>query len=38
MDHLLDRLGEKERDVLELFFGLKHQPPHSLEEIGENTS
>jgi RNA polymerase primary sigma factor len=28
-------LGEKERDVLELFFGLKHQAPHSLEEIGE---
>jgi RNA polymerase primary sigma factor len=28
-------LGEKERDVLELFFGLKNQQAHSLEEIGE---
>ena len=28
-------LGEKERDVLELFFGLKNQHAHSLEEIGE---
>ena len=28
-------LSEKERDVLELFFGLKNQHPHSLEEIGE---
>ena len=28
-------LGDKERDVLELFFGLKNQQAHSLEEIGE---
>jgi RNA polymerase primary sigma factor len=28
-------LAEKERDVLELFFGLKNQHAHSLEEIGE---
>jgi RNA polymerase primary sigma factor len=28
-------LGEKEREVLELFFGLKNQHAHSLEEIGE---
>ncbi|MDB5088058.1 MAG: polymerase sigma factor RpoD/SigA [Mucilaginibacter sp.] len=28
-------LGEKEREVLELFFGLKNQQAHSLEEIGE---
>jgi RNA polymerase primary sigma factor len=28
-------LGDKERDVLELFFGLKNQHAHSLEEIGE---
>ena len=28
-------LGDKERDVLELFFGLKNQQVHSLEEIGE---
>ena len=31
----LRMLGEKERDVLELFFGLKNQQAHSLEEIGE---
>jgi RNA polymerase primary sigma factor len=31
----LRSLSEKERDVLELFFGLKHQHAHSLEEIGE---
>lgn len=31
----LRRLGEKERGVLELFFGLKNQHAHSLEEIGE---
>ncbi|TSJ43314.1 RNA polymerase sigma factor RpoD/SigA [Mucilaginibacter corticis] len=28
-------LGEKEREVLELFFGLKNQHAHSLEEIGD---
>jgi RNA polymerase primary sigma factor len=28
-------LSEKEREVLELFFGLKNQHAHSLEEIGE---
>ncbi|MFD0767009.1 RNA polymerase sigma factor RpoD/SigA [Mucilaginibacter lutimaris] len=28
-------LGEKEREILELFFGLKNQHAHSLEEIGE---
>jgi RNA polymerase primary sigma factor len=28
-------LAEKERDILELFFGLKNQHAHSLEEIGE---
>jgi len=28
-------LGEKERDVLELFFGLKSKHAHTLEEIGE---
>ena len=28
-------LGEKERDVLTLFFGLADGQPHSLEEIGE---
>jgi RNA polymerase primary sigma factor len=28
-------LSEKEREVLELFFGLKNQQAHSLEEIGE---
>lgn len=28
-------LAEKEREVLELFFGLKNQHAHSLEEIGE---
>jgi RNA polymerase primary sigma factor len=28
-------LAEKEREVLELFFGLKNQQAHSLEEIGE---
>jgi len=28
-------LSEKERDILELFFGLKNQQAHSLEEIGE---
>ena len=28
-------LGEKERDVLTLFFGLGDGQPHSLEEIGE---
>jgi len=28
-------LSEKERDVVELFFGLKNQHAHSLEEIGE---
>jgi len=28
-------LNEKERDILELFFGLKHQPALSLEDIGE---
>ncbi|MGY3213383.1 sigma-70 family RNA polymerase sigma factor [Mucilaginibacter sp. HD30] len=28
-------LGEKERDVLELFFGLKNKHAHTLEEIGE---
>jgi RNA polymerase primary sigma factor len=28
-------LGEKERDILELFFGLGNQHAHSLEEIGE---
>ncbi len=28
-------LADKEREVVELFFGLKHQQPHSLEEIGE---
>ncbi|MDB5129820.1 RNA polymerase sigma factor RpoD/SigA [Mucilaginibacter sp.] len=28
-------LDEKEREVLELFFGLKNQHAHSLEEIGE---
>ncbi|HEK20171.1 MULTISPECIES: sigma-70 family RNA polymerase sigma factor [unclassified Mucilaginibacter] len=27
-------LGDKEREILELFFGLKHQHAHSLEEIG----
>lgn len=31
----LRTLGEKERNVLELFFGLKDQHAHSLEEIGE---
>ncbi|GAA4323319.1 RNA polymerase sigma factor RpoD/SigA [Mucilaginibacter gynuensis] len=31
-------LGEKERDIIELFFGLKHGQPHSLEEIGERYS
>ena len=28
-------LSDKEREVLELFFGLKNQQAHSLEEIGE---
>ncbi|MES2266650.1 MAG: RNA polymerase sigma factor RpoD/SigA [Bacteroidota bacterium] len=28
-------LGEKEREILEMFFGLKNQHAHSLEEIGE---
>jgi RNA polymerase primary sigma factor len=28
-------LDEKERDVLELFFGLRNRQAHSLEEIGE---
>jgi len=28
-------LGEKERDVLNLFFGLSDGQPHSLEEIGD---
>jgi RNA polymerase primary sigma factor len=28
-------LDKKERDILELFFGLKNQQAHSLEEIGE---
>lgn len=28
-------LGEKERDVLTLFFGLGDRQPHSLEEIGD---
>lgn len=28
-------LGDKEREVVELFFGLKDQHAHSLEEIGE---
>ena len=28
-------LGEKERDVLELFFGLRNKHAHTLEEIGE---
>ena len=28
-------LSEKEREVLELFFGLKNQHAHSLEEIGD---
>ena len=28
-------LSEKEREVVELFFGLKNQHAHSLEEIGE---
>jgi RNA polymerase primary sigma factor len=28
-------LGEKERDIIELFFGLKDHQAHSLEEIGE---
>ena len=28
-------LSEKERDILELIFGLKNQQAHSLEEIGE---
>lgn len=28
-------LDAKERDILELFFGLKHQQPLSLEEIGD---
>jgi RNA polymerase primary sigma factor len=31
----LRMLGEKERDILELFFGLKGQHAYSLEEIGE---
>lgn len=28
-------LGEKEREVVELFFGLRNQHAHSLEEIGD---
>lgn len=28
-------LTDKEREILELFFGLKHQHAHSLEELGE---
>jgi DNA-directed RNA polymerase specialized sigma subunit len=31
----LRALGEKERDVLTLFFGLGDQHAHSLEEIGD---
>ncbi len=31
----LQGLGEKERDVLTLFFGLGNGQPHGLEEIGD---
>jgi RNA polymerase primary sigma factor len=35
MSHTMRILGEKERLILEMFFGLGDQQAHSLEEIGE---
>jgi RNA polymerase primary sigma factor len=35
VNNSMQMLNEREREVLELFFGLKNQHAHSLEEIGE---
>jgi RNA polymerase primary sigma factor len=31
----LQTLAEREREIVQLFFGLDNKPPHSLDEIGE---
>jgi len=32
---ILDELGEREREVLEMRFGLRDGRPHTLEEVGQ---
>ncbi len=34
LQHILSELGEREREVLEMRFGLKDGHPHTLEEVG----
>ncbi len=34
LDHVLSALSRRERDVIELRFGLKGEPPRTLEEVG----
>ncbi|HQE92439.1 MAG TPA: RNA polymerase sigma factor RpoD [Anaerolineae bacterium] len=35
LQNILDELGRREREVLEMRFGLKDGHPHTLEEVGE---
>jgi len=35
LENILNELGEREREVLEMRFGLKDGQPHTLEEVGQ---
>ena len=35
IERALQHIGEREADIIRLFYGLHGVPPHSLDEIGE---